>query len=113
MPELEMTGELGSKEELRSLIAKAPEQIQQELTGDSGNPWSACFKSVIAGIYGRLRLGRSCKFISDAEFERMQTALKQVEDKSREVAKQYNWNPPEDLRQELIKALGSIVDEKK
>jgi len=91
-------------------ITQSPAGIERELAGGSGNPWLACFGSRTFGLKGWIELARLRKAIPQEQIEKLDKKLQAVKDKANEVKKIHGWNPPDEIKQELLTAFKSIIE---
>ncbi len=102
------------KQEIIDFVNQSPEAIEHEFTKDykgaEGNPWLACFGSRTFGLKGWIEIAHSRKVIPQEQMEEFDRKLQTVKDKASEVKKVHGWNPPDEIRQELLAALKSIIE---
>lgn len=48
--------------------------------------------------------------MSEKELIEIQEKLSEVQDKAYKIRRQYDWNPPDELKQELLMALQNIIE---
>ena len=74
----------------------------------SHNPWLACFGTRTFLLDGIISLAK--RKIRQEDLEKINIKLQAVKDKAFGMREKYNWNPPDELKQELLAALQNIIE---
>ncbi len=90
-------------EEVQAVINTAEVDLQAELER-SDNPWLACYVTRLTGVRSTLELSPHRK---NAELHARITALLQKKDEVWEV---HGWDPPNSIKQELLRGIQRLLD---
>lgn len=103
-----MESEFNSQKEnplayLQVYIRSAPKSIEKELAR-SDNPWLACFATILTVLLGRMRLhGDELKEVLSPEgYNSAWKKLTALEKQVKELQGKREFEPPEELKQELL-----------
>ncbi|MDD3896993.1 MAG: hypothetical protein PHU04_04120 [Candidatus Peribacteraceae bacterium] len=91
--------------ETRQAIDNAEQDIQRELTNGSGNPWLACFGSILAHIRSTLEI----HYDGDAALP-IHARLDEIVTKRNQVKEEYGWDPPQAIQEVLLGDLKRILE---
>jgi len=86
----------GSRE-VRRLIENAEQHIQRE-TANGNDAWLACFGSVLGLI-------QSTSELHGDEDDRLNTLIS----KRAQTKKEFGWNPPQEIREQLLNDLRNLL----
>lgn len=95
---------MGQFDKLRAIIASAEDSIQQEIDRGSGNPWLACFRTVVTTI--RLTLEVSRPNNAPAIHGRIDGLLTRVS----ELQDAQNHNPVAEVKDALLVDLRMLLE---
>jgi hypothetical protein len=89
---------------VQQIIDRAETSIQEELDSGAGNPWLACFVSVLAMLRSTFEIN------SDGRTpEPYDTRIRMILSRKEEVQQQYGWDPPREIKQDLLNQLKDLL----
>ncbi len=91
------------REELQRVLDEAETKITAELTGGSGNPWLACFTTRLVLFNAKL------SHLEEAKDEKLHARVALLFEKKDHVRHQHGWNPPQEIKDELIGSLKNLL----
>ena len=100
-------------ENLKDTISRAKEFIDEEFK-ETSNPWIRCFGSMIFPIEVYFNMCEKNGKLSAENLEKMRNKSKQLKVRLRKLIKEYpshRSDVPEELKDELIKSLSTLIEE--
>lgn len=95
--------------ELRQLLDDSKSAIKREMERTPENPWLACFNTRTFILTGLIELMEMKKATTPEKLTRIRQKLETLTKKADEIKKIHGWNPPDELKQELIAELQAIT----